>query len=101
DPWPAPVALAELNTASYDDNGWLAGDGLVVDFSSTRPGGAGDYDLYRAERASVDVAFDPPVQVAELATVDGETDPHLTADQRTSYFSVLAAGSSDLFVATA
>jgi hypothetical protein len=47
-----PVAVAALNDPAASDGGAvLTGDELTVYFSSTRAGGAGGYDVYKATRS--------------------------------------------------
>jgi Tol biopolymer transport system component len=47
DPWSAPAAVTELNSAGTEEDPWLSPDGHTMIFSSTR---AGTYDLYMATR---------------------------------------------------
>lgn len=47
-PWSAPKPLADLNTSSTDNEPFISGDGCAIYFTSTRPGGKGREDIYRA-----------------------------------------------------
>jgi hypothetical protein len=49
-PFGAPVNVAELNTASADRPSWISGDGCRMYLTSTREGGLGALDVWRAER---------------------------------------------------
>jgi hypothetical protein len=49
-PFGAPVNVAELNTASADRPSWISSDGCRMYLTSTREGGLGALDVWRAER---------------------------------------------------
>jgi Tol biopolymer transport system component len=49
-PFGAPVNVAELNTPSSDRPSWISADGCRMYLTSTRAGGLGDLDVWRAER---------------------------------------------------
>jgi Tol biopolymer transport system component len=49
-PFGAPVNVAELNTPSSDRPSWMSTDGCRMYLTSTRAGGLGDLDVWRAER---------------------------------------------------
>lgn len=49
-PFDPPTNVAELNTASSDRPAWLSGDGCRMYLTSTREGGVGSLDVWRAER---------------------------------------------------
>jgi Tol biopolymer transport system component len=50
DPFGAPIAVSELNSAAADGPRWLSSDGCTLYFTSDRAGGQGGYDLYVATR---------------------------------------------------
>ncbi len=51
DPWGRPVNLgAPVNSASDDQQAWLAADRTTLYFTSNRPGGFGGHDLYVTTR---------------------------------------------------
>jgi hypothetical protein len=51
-PWGEPVPLATINTPDFHErNATLSRDGLLLFFSSSRPGGFGGLDLYFSQRA--------------------------------------------------
>lgn len=91
-PFATPTNLTELNTVSYDHGPDISSDGLTIYFSSNRSGGAGDFDIWMAMRASVSQPFDAPSVVTELNTQDDEGDPSLTADGLLIAFSSTRAG---------
>ena len=94
-----PAPIAELNSPSEDEDPTLSADLLEIYFISTRPGGLGGSDIYRATRAGVELPWDAPQNVAELNSSDDELGPELSRDGRVMVF---AAGptTGDLFVTT-
>lgn len=79
-PFGAPVALDAVNTAAYEDGAFLTQDELTLYFGSTRSGGAGDWDLYQAVRASTSLPFDAPLPVPGVDTALCERWPAISAD---------------------
>lgn len=49
-PFEAPVAVSELNTASFEMPDWISPDHCTIYFRSDRPEGRGGRDLWRARR---------------------------------------------------
>jgi hypothetical protein len=82
DPWETPVPIAELSTVDAEGEGWLHPDGTALVFGSDRPGGAGSGDLWFSERATNIQAFDPPVNLTTLNSMEFDSDPTLTPDLR-------------------
>lgn len=52
-PWNPPVLVGGLNTADTEQSLSLSPDGSTLYFTSNRPGGSGNEDLYSATRVSV------------------------------------------------
>jgi hypothetical protein len=50
EPFGTPVAVTELNTPSSDRPSWISSDGCRMYLTSTRAGGLGELDVWRAER---------------------------------------------------
>lgn len=96
DPFSEPRLAAELNTDLEDRGPGISADGLEIFFSSERPGGAGELDLWRATRPSRDQPFGPPENVAELNTVNDEVYPRLSADGSILYFNYDTETAGDL-----
>lgn len=103
-PFDAPQPLIELNSAGTDAAPWLSEDRLEIWFESDRRGFA---NLYRAVRASADLAFDPPVEVPgfDHTTTYAEHAPALSDDGLTLWFSAgpiinTSVGPHDLYTAT-
>jgi len=86
DEWSNPVNLAELNTPHTDADPFIAPDETYIIFSSDRPGGAGQGDLYvsRRERGR----WGAPVALGPLVNSDDyEYTPWVSADGRWLWFS--------------
>jgi Tol biopolymer transport system component len=49
-PFAAPVVVTELNTPSSDRPSWISTDGCRMYLTSSRAGGLGNLDVWRAER---------------------------------------------------
>jgi Tol biopolymer transport system component len=102
DSFSAPVLLTELASSSEDGYPVPSVDETVVYFGSARAGGAGNFDIWRATRASNQVPFDAPVRVTELATVSDDIPTWLSADMCRLYFMSDRAGGMgnlDIYVA--
>jgi WD40 repeat protein/Tol biopolymer transport system component len=64
--WTTPVNLgAPINTEHGEFHPFLAADGLTLLFSSDRPGGQGQKDLWLSERSSIDAPWQPPVNLGK------------------------------------
>ncbi len=81
-PWGTPQPITELNIDSeYDPV--LSPDGLTLFFASTRSGGAGGSDYYRAHRSTSDAQFGRAYNVAEINTSGNEYAAGVTLDGKT------------------
>src|SRR5262249_15034935 len=67
---PALVNAVDVNGAAFEANPVVSPDELVIYFGSQRAGGSGDYDIYRASRASTSDAFGAAVNLSNLNTAD-------------------------------
>jgi hypothetical protein len=68
-PFAPPVAVAALNTESFETSAAISADGLTLWVGSDRAGAvgaAGDLDVWRSSRASRTAAWSAPVNVTEL-----------------------------------
>lgn len=65
--WSDPDPLTSINTDPVAD-AYLSPDGLTVYFNSTRDGGEGSWDIWRATRQSAGSLFTLPENVGELNT---------------------------------
>lgn len=80
-----PVPLDELAPVDAkdgykDDNPVLTADLLEIYFTSTREGGPGDADVWRARRSTRDARFDPPEPVAIVSTSKFDSSPAVSFD---------------------
>ena len=98
--WSVPVPLTSLNVPDTADNlsGFFVTD-LEIWFASTRPGGAGMHDIYRAVRPSIDEPFGEPVPVAGLNGPSRDDDPWLSPDGHTVFFTSSITGNQEIYVA--
>lgn len=76
----APVEVTEVNSNGQDLVVTLSEDGLVMMFTSDRPGGEGGYDLWQTSRTTPTGTFAPPSPIAELNDAGVQFDPWLTPD---------------------
>jgi len=96
--------VEEINSFSYEFGPTLTEDGLILFFTREGVGAAfRPPDIWVATRPRRDEPFGEPVPVAELNTEFGETNPSISPDGLTLYFSSDrpgGAGSWDIYVAT-
>lgn len=78
-----PRALDEVNSPGDEEGPFISADGRTLLFSSDR---GGNDDLYRATRAGVDLAFEPPRPLAAFNTGADERSPVLTMGEAELYF---------------
>ncbi len=66
----------------------ISSDELTLYFSSDRPGGEGDYDLWKATRGSIDEPFGNVTNLGKLINTEGKEEfPTLRTDTRLYYSS--------------
>lgn len=83
-PWTAPIALAALCSAQDDEHPGFSGDGLTIYFSSRRPGGSGDHDIWMATRtARASTIWTTPVRLLPVETATSDEGAQPTADHLT------------------
>jgi len=64
DAWSTPENLGPVvNSSNGDGTSWTSPDGLELYFSSNRPGGFGDYDIWVSRRATKDDPWEEPVNL--------------------------------------
>ena len=88
DPWGAPANLGgRVNSPSVEYNPCISADGLVLFFSSERPGGLGSSDVWVAGRTTTDDDWGLPVNLGPLINTSyGDGGPSISTDGRTLYF---------------
>ena len=83
----APQSVTELNTAFDDVMPNVNKNGLEVVFASTRPGGAGAFDIYSSTRETTGDPWSSPVNLGSAVnTAAPETRPSLSWDGERLYF---------------
>jgi Tol biopolymer transport system component len=97
--WPAPVAIAELNSPYADFGAYLSPDLLSVVLCSSRNGT--DEELYGSTRASAADQFPTPGLIPGLSSAGNDCDA-MSPDGTTMYFtrSPGPAGGIDIHTAT-
>lgn len=84
-PFGPPSPIVELNTTATESHATLTADELTVYFTSTRPGGPGNLDIYRARRPVLDAPWEPPELVEGINTPGHESRPAIRDDGLTLY----------------
>jgi Tol biopolymer transport system component len=99
----APVtALPNVNSAAADGAPIESFDGLTLYLYSTRPGGLGGRDLWRATRQARSADFGAPSRLANVNSNGFDQPGWVSADERALIFSSTragGAGSADLWLA--
>ncbi len=95
-PFGAPTPITELDSSGTEAGPCVRIDELEIFFYSTRAGGTGSIDIWRATRASKTALWGTPVPVSELNTSGAEGGMSLTADGLTIYY----GSNSDIWTAT-
>jgi hypothetical protein len=102
DPAPGPLALVpELSTVAADCAVGLSADGREAFIETTRPGGTGEWDLWRVYRDDPTAPFQPAdlQPASELNSESFDIDPWPSADGHRLYMASDRDGGLDLFVA--
>ncbi len=98
--WTTPRNMgADINSSSWDAQPSLSANGRELIFSSQRPGGKGDRDLWLSRRTASGWA--PPLNLAEINSEGNDESPFLHADNQSLYFMSdghPGYGGSDLFL---
>ncbi|MEO5931046.1 MAG: OmpA family protein [Candidatus Kapaibacterium sp.] len=87
-PWSIPTNLGfQVNGSYWDSQPCISADGSVLYFSSNRPGGFGNRDIWACRRKR-DGTWDSPINAGELInTPFDEVSPWLAPDGQTLFFS--------------
>ena len=82
DPWDPPVKLGPMVSSSYtDDTPSISDDGLTLYFSSFRPGGHDNMDIWRATRETTDDQWGAPVNLGPTINSSSfDWSPSISAD---------------------
>jgi len=98
--WTRPINLdPPVNTGYSEKHPTISADGRVLLFTSNRPGGMGNYDIWRSEWTGS--GWSAPVNLGDSVNTAGEEhSPFLHPDGQTLYFSSTGwpgMGRGDLF----
>ncbi len=98
-----PEILPEPVNSEHSEAGpALSPDGLTLLFSSDRPGGEGDSDLWTARRSALGEPWGDPVNLGPpVNTPGGQNNPALSPDGTLLVYGANAAGNYDLWAAEA
>ena len=98
------VSGVDLASSASDGTVVMSTNELVVYLGSNRPGGVGDYDIYRASRASTADGFGALVNLSEVNTTALEGPSWVSADDCVLYLTRQVPGPNgnhyDLYVST-
>ncbi len=105
DSWGPPENLGPLvNSPKHDSLASISADGLTLYFSSDRPGGYGNFDVWMTTRATRNAPWGQPVNLGPKINkpVVGDASPWISADDLELYFTSFrndGYGSGDIYVA--
>lgn len=102
-PWTTPVNVgAPINSFAEEVSPSISGDGLLLVFSSERPGGLGGNDIWMTTRATLQEAWGPPVNLGpSVNSSNWEEGCSVSADGLAVFFMFASYSSDwDLFVST-
>jgi len=92
-----PVPIAEVDESGPESAPHLDASGLTLYFGARRA--SEGRDILRASRPTLDDPFGPAEILTELQTSSDETDPWVSPDGRTIYFSSTRDGVSQIYTA--
>lgn len=96
-PFGVPAPLEGINTSSDETSPQLSSNGLELYFSSDRPGGVGEHDIWVAKRSDISASFQAPGLLPNVNTALDEFDPSLSPDEQELVYSSERDGSSQLW----
>jgi len=102
DKWSEPMNLGKpVNTSVRETQPSITPDGRTLYFSSDRPGGKGQHDIWVSHRVDED-QWSPPENLGDSINTSGiEMSPFIHADNQSLYFSsdeLIGLGGYDIFV---
>ena len=99
--WTSPTPISqEVNSPSWDSQPCLSADGSMLFFTSSRPGGLGNSDIYVARRDSNNTFSQIEQLPYPINTPGNDQRPHFHPDGKTLYYStngLPGMGGSDLY----
>jgi Tol biopolymer transport system component len=85
--WSEPENLSTVNSPFNDQNAVISPDGRALFFTSNRPGGHGNLDLWMADRPTSAAPWNPPVNLPPpINTSANDLAPHLSLDGGLLFF---------------
>jgi WD40 repeat protein len=96
----APVNVAELNSTETEGRAALSSDGLSVIFSSDRPGGLGDADLWISSRPTATSPFSVPRNLVQANSNADDLDVAVSSDEQEIFFASARGGQRALWRST-
>jgi hypothetical protein len=104
-PWAIPVNLGSIvNSSSNEWTQSISADGLELYFSSWRPGGLGDADLWITTRATIEDEWTAPVNLGPtINSSSDDVNPSISTDGLCLFFFSVRPGgygSRDIWVTT-
>lgn len=103
DAFSTPVNMQTVNSSANEFGPSLSFDQLELYFGSSRPGGRGGYDIWKARRSSIADDFDAPTHLANVNSSSTDYLPVISSDGLSLYFAstrVGGLGSYDIWLAT-
>jgi len=85
--WSLPERIEHINTKHEEASIAFSGDGKLMVFSSDRPDGVGELDLYFCSKNEQGIWSDPLNMGTTLNTAHDEDSPFLDKEGKTLYFS--------------
>ena len=100
--WSIPINIGKpINTNHWESTPYLSADGRTLYFSSNRPGGYGNMDIWKSSLKH-DGKWDEPVSLGNIINTSGdELSPFIHPDGQTIYFSSdgkTGMGGFDLYI---
>ena len=83
---PTLISGVDLDSANNEHDPVVSPDELTLYFSSDRPGGLGDFDIYEARRPTVADGFGAPIALTSLNTPSFDVPSWISADGCVLYF---------------
>lgn len=86
--WSTPVNLGDVVNSPFNDTlPTLSRDGLTLYFSSNRPGGVGDSDIWVSQRADATAPWGPPFNLGPVVnSPSADNGPALSRDEHWLFF---------------
>jgi Tol biopolymer transport system component len=95
-----PAAVPELDGPTNDSDPVLSADGLTVFWSTDRPGGQGDLDVWDAHRTSLTEPFSDLAPVSSVNSTAFDSPSDISSDGCRLYMTSIRVGRTAIYVAT-